>query len=204
MLLEPTQPSKRGLVRKFGVVSKSITGLAAGDPGPVRLNLTTGRAEKVAILTVGDYALGFVTNAGYLNLGGISQVTGVAGGVPLLGAYVSNQTVPGVASTPGWNVGTAFVLPTVPSDVRLDTIALVSQSALTCRVQIYDTVAGAAVSGSTLSVTGAGATVDTRAISGNLASNLIAGRIYQIRAECTGGNLTTDFSVVRYALVRGN
>src|SRR5262245_15522232 len=29
MLLEPTQPSKRGLVRKFGVVSKSITGLAA-------------------------------------------------------------------------------------------------------------------------------------------------------------------------------
>jgi hypothetical protein len=87
----------------------------------------------------------------------------------------------------------------IPASVILEAILLVSQGALTGRVHLYDTVAAAVVTGSTVTTT---STTDSRQVSGNIAGALTAGRIYQFRAECTGGNTQPDFAVVRYAMVR--
>jgi hypothetical protein len=81
VLLENTQPNTSGLVRKFGLVPREITGLAANDAGPVRLNMTTGRCEKVSALSSADIPLGFVNTAGVLILGGL--MAGSGGGTSL-------------------------------------------------------------------------------------------------------------------------
>jgi hypothetical protein len=76
----------------------------------------------------------------------------------------------------------------------------VSQGGLTQSVYLYDTVAAAPVAGSTLSTS---STTDVRQITANIAGALLAGRIYQFRAECLGGALPSDFGVVRSAALKG-
>lgn len=123
---------------------------------------------------------------------------GGGGGGPL-GSLVGQHSVKGVAATPGWEVVGAIWLTAVPSSIALEAIMLVTQAALTGRVQLYDTVAVAAVAGSTLST---GSTTDVRLLSGTLAGALVTGRIYQLRIECTGGSLITDEAVLRSARLR--
>jgi hypothetical protein len=139
-----------------------------------------------------------------LNVTGLTF--GIAAGVPpsmftaipvATGAYANNETIAGVAATPGWNVITEFQLDTLPSQgALLDGIVLVSGAALTCRFRLYDVTGAAAVAGSTLSST---SLTGERKTSADLTSVLVATRRYQIQAECTGGAAPTDFAVVRYA-----
>jgi len=114
-----------------------------------------------------------------------------------VGAYANNETIAGVAATPGWNVITEFQIDTLPSQgALLDGIVLVSGAALTCRFRLYDVTGAAAVAGSTLSST---SLTGERKTSADLTSALVATRRYQIQAECTGGAAPTDWAVVRYA-----
>lgn len=50
------------------MVGPSITGLAAGNAGKVRINPATGRLERVAAFVAGDYPVGFVNSAGWLRV----------------------------------------------------------------------------------------------------------------------------------------
>jgi hypothetical protein len=115
------------------------------------------------------------------------------------GAYANNETIAGVVATPGWNVITEFDLDTLPSQgAILDGIVLVSGVALTGRLRLYDVTGAAAVAGSTLSTV---SLTGERIASADLTAVLVAGRRYQIQAECTGGSAPTDWAVVRYATV---
>lgn len=127
---------------------------------------------------------------------------GSSPGSPVVaGAYyvAGQETIAGVAATPGWVVLTEFdVDAPMPPSAMLDAIALVSQIALDCNLRLYDVTTAAVVAGSTLttaSLTGA------RVATGDLIAALVAGRRYQIQAECVGGALATDFAVVRYAVL---
>lgn len=115
------------------------------------------------------------------------------------GAYSANDTIQGVAATPGWTVVAEFDLDTLPSQgAVLDGIVLVSGAALTCRLRLYDVTGAAAVAGSTLSST---SLTGERKTSADLTSVLVAGRRYQIQVECTGGATSADWAVARYAAV---
>lgn len=114
------------------------------------------------------------------------------------GPAAAGVTVAGVAATPGWVVLSSFKLRNTTNRLALEACLNVSQGALTTKVRLYDTVGAAAVAGSTLTSTST--TVEYKT-SADLASALTAERIYQIEAECTGGALATDFSVVSAGLV---
>lgn len=133
-----------------------------------------------------------------LNVTGLSFGTVTQGGTPssvLAGGFIADQhVVQGVAATPGWEVIESFYVGTVPPSIALESVLLVSTALLTGRVQIYDTVAGAAVAGSVLS---SALTTDDRQISAELVAGFVAGRIYQLQAECTGGATLGDFVVHR-------
>ena len=122
-------------------------------------------------------------------------------GAPVGGAYYVGglDSIAGVAVSPGWNVLTEFDLDApLPSSAVLDAIALVSNAALSCVVRLYDVTGGAPIVGSsltTVSLTG------QRLTSVDLIGLLVAGRRYQIQAECTGGAAPADFAVVRYAVL---
>jgi hypothetical protein len=113
-----------------------------------------------------------------------------------VGAYSANDTVPGVAVAPGWNILAEFDLDVLPvAGAVLDGIMLVSGVALTGELRLYDVTGAAAVAGSTLttvSLTG------QRMTSGDLTAVLVAGRRYQIQSEVTGGGAAADFGIVRY------
>ena len=114
-----------------------------------------------------------------------------------VGAYAVNETIPGVAATPGWTIIAEFDLDELPvNGAVLDGIALVSQVALTGRLRLYDVTGAAAVAGSTLSTV---SLTGERLASADLTAVLVAGRRYQIQAECTGGAAASDWAVVRYA-----
>lgn len=109
------------------------------------------------------------------------------------------QVVAGVAVTPGWTVVGDY--PYIKAaQIKLEFIALPSNAALTCRARLFDTVANAAVAGSTLTI-GPGVAVDTRAITADLQAAMTTGRLYQIEVECTGGATQGDFCTMRTARV---
>ena len=121
---------------------------------------------------------------------------------PLIsGAYVNNQIVNGVLSSPGWTVISEFDLEELPDLLYLDSIMMVSGGWLTGNIRIYDKTNTVAVAGSTLTTT---STTGQKISSGNLLGNLIQGNRYQIQAEVIGGGDITDFGTVRYAILRGN
>lgn len=68
ILVSPTAIGAYGRVALEGIVGPSVTGLAAGAAGPVRLNLSTRRCERVASYSSGDYPIGYVDAAGNLTL----------------------------------------------------------------------------------------------------------------------------------------
>jgi hypothetical protein len=106
----------------------------------------------------------------------------------------SDITVPSVVASPGWVVVGAFVH---GGDIpcKLSSIALVSNPLLVARLRLFGPIGGVAVEipGSNISTSSA---TDVLVESGTLA--LVAGSMYQIQAECTGGDLVTDFAVLRY------
>lgn len=56
------------LVALGGILPPSTTGLSDSDPGLVRVNTSTARCEKVAIVAATDFVIGAVDSAGYLTL----------------------------------------------------------------------------------------------------------------------------------------
>lgn len=138
------------------------------------------------------------TNAGWTaGPPGPQGPPGIAGvpGMPGTG----HVTIQGVTASPGWVVQGAAYFTTVPSNAYLEAIFLVSSPLLTMNVHLYDTVAAAPVPGSGLSTN---SITDVRQISGNIAGSLVAGRIYQIRAECVGGSTPSDFGILRFAVIQ--
>lgn len=79
------------LVAIDGAVSPAITGLAASAQGFVRVNTTTGRCQEVASIGSGDYALGSVDAAGWMQVShpGVTSGGGSVGGAS--GQVLSNQ-----------------------------------------------------------------------------------------------------------------
>ncbi len=67
VVLSATTPGSVVRVALFGIVVQSITGLAAGSPGLVRVS-SSGTLERVASLAGGDWPVGSVDNAGNLTL----------------------------------------------------------------------------------------------------------------------------------------
>lgn len=108
------------------------------------------------------------------------------------------QTVQGVAATPGWVVIGGIQVDKVPSPAIFEAVMLVSQAALTGRIRLYNLIAAGAVAGSTLSTS---ATVDTLVQSADL-SGVLSAQFYQVEAECTGGVAPSDLVSVRYSLIR--
>lgn len=108
------------------------------------------------------------------------------------------QTVQGVAATPGWTVvGDYFY---VKGKVNLEFIALPSNSAITCRAKLVVAATGVDVAGSILTI-GPGVTADTRQISGDLSATMAANTLFQIQVEATGGATQSDFCTMRTARV---
>src|SRR5262245_30697204 len=68
VLLEAATSGSKALIAIGGVITPTITGLAASAPGWVRLD-ADGRCERVDTLADNDVALGHVDAGGYLTLG---------------------------------------------------------------------------------------------------------------------------------------
>jgi hypothetical protein len=77
VLLDPIPRGGAGYCAILGVLPPSLTGLAAGSPSIVRVNVTTGRCESVGSLGGSDYAVGRKDSDGNLTL------------------YTTNSTAPG-------------------------------------------------------------------------------------------------------------
>jgi len=75
VVLEAASAGAKVAFALFGAVSPSLTGLAAGASGAVRVS-SAGRCERVGTIGVGDFAVGTVDDAGWLSMG-----TGVVGDV---------------------------------------------------------------------------------------------------------------------------
>jgi len=133
------------------------------------------------------------------DFGGLSG--GGGPGAPVVGgAYYAGgqETIQGVALTPGWVVLAEFDLDVLPASAVLDAIGLVSGAALQLSIKLYDVTLAADVAGSTLtsvSLTG------QRMTSADIVAGLVLNNRYQIWAECTGGAGPADFAVVRYAVL---
>jgi hypothetical protein len=91
VLLTTGVSGQRAPVAVSGVVPASVTGFASGAPGFARINTTTGKAERVASYSGGDYPLGPVDDAGNLALFPGVQATVIASGVPSLDTRLSTQ-----------------------------------------------------------------------------------------------------------------
>ncbi len=68
ILVTPAAIGGYGRIALDGIVGSAITGLALSNAGPVRLNTTTRRCERVAAFASGDYPIGYVDTAGNLSL----------------------------------------------------------------------------------------------------------------------------------------
>lgn len=68
VLATPAAPGAMARVIVEGIVGPSITGLAAGVPGFVKLNTATARCQRVGSLASGLYPIGFVDFFGNLTL----------------------------------------------------------------------------------------------------------------------------------------
>lgn len=121
--------------------------------------------------------------------------SGITRALPVAtGAYANNDQIP---APDGPTVIAEFTLDQLPlSGAVLEGIVLVSQGALTGHLKLYDVTAGADVAGSPLSTS---SLTGARLTSGDLTALLVAGRRYQIIAECTGGVTVSDWAVIRYA-----
>jgi hypothetical protein len=108
------------------------------------------------------------------------------------------EIISGVATTPGWNVISEFVMGTVPAVARLDTFILVSKPGITCNIKLFDVTLVYDVPLSSLNTS---STSGARLASSNLVSNLHAGNRYQIQVECVGDSDLSAFAVVRYAVL---
>lgn len=76
-------PGSYALIAVGGALPPTLTNLAAGAPGFVRVNTTTGALERVETLDSADYGIGVVNNAGFMTvLPGVSAGGG-GGGVAL-------------------------------------------------------------------------------------------------------------------------
>lgn len=116
--------------------------------------------------------------------------------VDVIAAWVtSNEVVQGVASTPGWTVLGEYYLPT-SCNARLDVTHLVSASGLTSTVRLWDSSAGAAVSGAIVSTE---AQSVTRTLGPTV--SLTGGKSYQVQAECTGATGNDKFSNILSATI---
>jgi len=77
-------PGARVIMVHDGALSTSVTGLAAGASGLVRINVSTGRLERVASFSGADYPMGAVDGTGMLALN-ISPPLSISGGSGLPG-----------------------------------------------------------------------------------------------------------------------
>jgi len=77
------------LVAFGGVVPPTVTGLAAGAPGYVRVNTATSQCERVASLATSDYGIGTVDNAGWLL---VSQYLALGSSSPLVSGSLNNNS----------------------------------------------------------------------------------------------------------------
>lgn len=97
IVVSAASPGGKVFVAHSGLLPPSITGLAAGAAGYVRVNLTTSKLERVASLSGGDIAVGVVDSAGWMLISPISS-TGGGGGGSAVGEFTqamadTNQTV---------------------------------------------------------------------------------------------------------------
>lgn len=88
VVVRPASPGAMALVAIGGVLPPSVTGLATNSAGYVRANTTTGRCERVASLSAGDYGIGVVSKSGHMQV-----VPGIG-----VGATGASSITPG---TPG-------------------------------------------------------------------------------------------------------
>lgn len=126
------------------------------------------------------------------------------------GDSLGRGVVQAVAATPGWDVIGSFFYGVKPiRPVKLAAIMVVSKIFLTGRVRLFGPIDGPepaiVVAGSTLVTPASPDNISqTRQISGELKDLLIAKRVYQYQAECTGGALVDDWLKVEpAALVKG-
>ena len=126
------------------------------------------------------------------------------------GDSIGRGLVQGVAATPGWEVIGSFFYGVKPiRPVKLAAVLVVSKIALTGRVRLFGPIDGpenpVAVAGSTVTTPASPDNINqTRQLSSELKDLLIAQRVYQYQAECTGGALLDDWVNVQPAmLVRG-
>lgn len=97
-------------IQSAGEVLRGITGLAASDPGPVRVNLATGRSERVDVVAVGDYEAGAVDNDGTLSIGVAIGAEGRQSDPVIARTLTTNATQAVAYTFPALPVGSAAAL----------------------------------------------------------------------------------------------
>ena len=121
------------------------------------------------------------------------QIQDSSSGVKVSSLAVENETVPAVASTPGWHV-LCDVSVIVSSNVSLEVVGRVSSAGLTMNARLFDYSSAAAVASSSVAIT---ATSDDTQTSSAVA--LVEGNIYQIQVEVVGGADAANFGTVTSA-----
>lgn len=114
--------------------------------------------------------------------------------------WCGQNSIQSLTASGGWQSIGAFYLDRVTDQVSVEAILLVSSASLSGSVRLLDTVGASVVTGSLLGTT---SLTDVRLVTSNIASNMTADRVYQIQAECFGGELTSHFVTVRNLIVRG-
>ena len=79
VVVQAASPGGKVLVAISGVISPSFTGLAASLSGYVRVDTTTARCERVAMVSDGDYIIGTVDLAGWMHIMPASKVVQATG-----------------------------------------------------------------------------------------------------------------------------
>lgn len=126
--------------------------------------------------------------------------TSSAGQIIIAGplGWSGQTTVQSLTATGGWETIGAFFLSRVLDQIAMETILLVSSASLSGSVRLLNRDTGSVVTGSLL---GTNMATDRRFMTANIASNMTAGNIYHIQAECFGGIDIEHYVIVRSAII---
>lgn len=184
-----------------GAVTLAVDGTVARVSGTIFTGPVSGPSATFTSLTG---SLSFLSGGvSFIAAGQNASVNTASNGQVIIRGplgWCAQSVIQAVTASGGWEVIGAFYLETVPNSVSVEAILLVSSASLSGSVRLYNVTGAGPVTGSAL---GTASTTDTRLVTGDIAGQLTGNRLFQIEAECFGGDQLSHFTTVRSVIVRG-